>query len=268
MAHIHFSHANGIPAGTYRCLFENLAPHTLHYLPVMGAGKYRIKNNWWPLAHELIAEIEQKENFPLVGMGHSLGGVITLLAGQLRPDLFERIILMDPPLLPWSIRRLIRLLNFLGPGINAKFFPLAKKAARRRDFFENIEEARSYWSQKTFFKEFEPKCFEAYLEHGLEPAEGGGLTLRIPKELETRIFATTPHRLPKSPEGVPVHYLYATGLGSIYELGGFEDTMRRYPNFDFIRLEENHMFPVEKPKETAKMIKSLVEKGSLTLAHQ
>jgi pimeloyl-ACP methyl ester carboxylesterase len=263
MAHIHFSHANGIPARTYQCFFDHLAPHQLHYLPVLGEGVYRIRRSWWPLADELIAEVERLGHPPVVGLGHSLGAVTTLMAAQRRPDLFERVILMDPPLLPWSIRRIIRLISPLGPGCRGRFFPLAKGAMRRKDRFESRAEAQAYWGRKAFFKGFHPPCFEAYVEHGLQPNGQGGLTLRIPKELEARVFATTPHRLPTGPIDTPIHYLYATGRGSIYELGGFAGTMRHYPHIDFVRVEEGHMFPLEKPQATAEMVKALVEEGQL-----
>ena len=89
MSTIQFSHANGFPAACYQVLFEQLKPHDIQAVPVLGQGKYYPKKSWRSMAYELIENIENKDTTPVWGVGHSLGGVITLWASVLRPDLFQ-----------------------------------------------------------------------------------------------------------------------------------------------------------------------------------
>lgn len=258
MATIQFSHANGIPAPVYQPLLDQLVPHDIHYLPVLGETVPPIRRNWAPLVDELISTLDARNEGPVVGMGHSLGGVVTLMAGKKRPDLFEKIILLDPPLLPWRIRRIVLPMAWMGPRLFRHIFPLAKGALKRRDHFHSKEEAYEYWSPKSFFRAFDPPCFEAYVEHALIPDKQGGFTLRIPKKMEAQIFATTPLFLPKAHPEIPTHYLYAIGKGAILEDNEVQEHQVTYPHFSFHPIPYGHMFPVEQPKWTAELIHSLI----------
>jgi len=48
---------------------------------------------------------------PVVGVGHSLGGVLTLMAAAKKPALFQNIIILDPPLFSSQNRLLISILR-------------------------------------------------------------------------------------------------------------------------------------------------------------
>lgn len=258
MAIIQFSHANGVPAESYHHLFQLLQPHQLSFVSAYGLGKYQPKRDWFPLVQELIAFIETTHREPVVGVGHSLGGVITCWAALQRPELFSRIILLDPPFLGMEIRKWLIALYPFGPGLMKKIGPLAKKALRRRDHFSSYEEAHEYWGQRRFFKRWHPACFDAYVQHALVDDGQGGLTLRIPKELEAHIFATTPHRFRAGRHHMPAHYLHAVPDG-VTPPEAIQTTHRKaFPNMGFIPVEGGHMFPVEQPERCADMILRLI----------
>ena len=114
MASIQFSHANGFPAPVYEPFLRHFSQHDIHAIPVLGEGKYTIRNSWKSLARELIDTIEARQTGPVVGIGHSLGGVATFWAAQQRPDLFSHVFLLDPPIFQWSARMLSGLTRVIG----------------------------------------------------------------------------------------------------------------------------------------------------------
>jgi pimeloyl-ACP methyl ester carboxylesterase len=258
MAEIQFSHANGVPAQTYQPLFDLLVPHPVSFLPVMGQGRHQAGNDWQPLAQELIETIEATHTEPVVGLGHSLGGVVTCWAALQRPDLFAQVILLDPPFLSLKIRRWLIATHWLGAGVRQRLVPLAQKAARRRDHFSSYDEARSYWAGKRFFQTWDPACFEAYVQHSLTDDGQGGLTLRIPRSMEAHLFANTPHRLRGGPLAVPAHYLHAVPGGVTPPEVIAQGHHRAFPGMTFLPMAGSHMFPVEQPAQTAEVILRLI----------
>ncbi|MCI4669654.1 MAG: alpha/beta hydrolase [Bacteroidia bacterium] len=257
MPAIQFSHANGFPAKTYSYLFEKIKEgynHSIKYVPAFGIGKYKIRRNWYPLVDELIEYIEQNHHEPVIGIGHSLGSFITFWAAERRPDLFTKVIMMDPPFLPAHTRLLIRTLG--PPGIFGKFFPITRQAYKRKDTFQSKEEAFNYWKPKKLFRNFHPSCFEDYVNHTLQETETGELSLIIPKKLEARLFSLTAWRLGKVQDGVPVHWLYAER--SVVPPEQFDKYKAAFPKINFIEMKGGHMFPLEFPQETANKINELI----------
>src|SRR3546814_20386370 len=54
----------------------------------------------------------------------------------------------------------------------------AGRTLGRREEFTDLESARQYFSAKTLFRGFDPECFDAYLQHGLQQV-GDRLRLRF-----------------------------------------------------------------------------------------
>ncbi|MEZ4827925.1 MAG: alpha/beta hydrolase [Bacteroidia bacterium] len=254
MSEIQFSHANGFPARTYEVFFEHLQPHTVSFVNIFGKNKYRPGKTWRPMVNELVESIESQHNQPVWGIGHSFGGVLTLWAAVERPELFRGIILMDPPLFPPLFRLAMGISHSL--GLSEKLVPIARGAARRREKFASREEAYEYWKNKSFFRNFHPRAFEDYVQHGLAPTPEGGVELAIPRALEARLFATTPARIGNTQPGVPSYYLYATD--GVLSLNQIKLQKRIFPDTTFLPVEGQHMFPLEMPDLTASIVKNII----------
>lgn len=253
---IQFSHATGFPAGSYTYFFEQLKPHPISFVPVFGMGDYKPGKSWKALLPELIADIEAKHTEPIIGIGHSFGAVLTFWAAMERPDLFKKIILIDPPFMSRKRRIFIAITSFL--GISDKIVPIARNAKRRRADFPSLEEARSIWRPKFLFRTFHPQCFEDYIQHGLVPHEDG-FTLRIPPALESRFFSTTPFRIGPTNLKMPSYYLFPK-KGGILNEEGLPEHQKKFSNTTFIPIDPGgHMFPLEYPHETADLIKKLIQ---------
>ena len=100
-----FSHANGFPGACYRKLYDFLKDDfDILYVDRFGHDpRYPVSDGWPRLAAQLLDFIVARATGPVIGVGHSLGGYLTVLAAAQRPELFSAIILLDSPLLgPWT----------------------------------------------------------------------------------------------------------------------------------------------------------------------
>ena len=253
MNHAQFSHANGFPAGSYTYLFELLNNTKVNFVEKMGHGDYPLNKNLYNFADELIDSIEQTHNEPVIGIGHSLGGVVTLLAVSKRPDLFKKVIVLDPVLFSKRKRYIVWLLRKIGI---TDWLGVTKKAKKRRTHFSSLEEVRKIYKQKSLFKRFHPNCFEDYLKYGFIQSEDG-INLAFSSKVEADVFRYIQIKIPPNLDK----------LSGVLIYGNYSDTFwksdmkwwkRNFPNFEIISFEGGHLFPFEKPEETAKLLNKYI----------
>src|SRR4028119_714162 len=98
---IHFAHANGFPAKTYNKLFASLAAdYEINYLELHAHNpNFPVTDNWEFLAEELNEAIEKRRTTNVIGVGHSLGGILHFLVAVNNPELYKAIVLLDAPLI-------------------------------------------------------------------------------------------------------------------------------------------------------------------------
>jgi len=258
MPKIQFSHANGFPSQCYNHFFQFFdSDYEFSYVPLTGHGKYKAGRNWQALVQELIEDIEAKHDNPIIGMGHSMGGVLTLFASIQRPDLFEKVFILDPPLFSRKMR--------IGIGINYFFglagytVPIAKKAKNRRNHFDSREQVYNSFKKKSLFKNFDEQCFKDYIQYGLkEAANGKGVELAFSKEAEYRGFCSTPFYIGNTNLQRPTHFIHAANKGVLRpeDLQHLKDLFA--PKAAFISFEGGHLFPLEKPEKTAHLLQNMI----------
>ena len=56
-------------------------------------------DGWDRLRDELREEIEKNFTKKIIGVGHSLGGILHLLVAAQNPELYQQIILLDSPII-------------------------------------------------------------------------------------------------------------------------------------------------------------------------
>lgn len=255
MALIHFAHSNGFAAPTYRYFLEQLAPHTVQYIPKFGHDKkFNPTFSWMPLADQLIESIESQQK-PVIGLGHSLGAVVSLYAYYKRPDLFKGLILMDPPFFGFPLRLL--LLGARALGVSGKMVPPAIKAKRRKTRWESKDIAARTLREKALFKDFHTEAFNDYINYGLVETDDGFVELDFSAKQEYRIFKHTPFWLGSGKIDVPSFYLYSNR----FEIGSPESILalqRKFAFTEFLPIDAGHMFPMEQPEQTAALIKRLI----------
>ena len=252
-----FAHGNGFPARSYTTLLRALSPRRLRYVPCLGLGMADVVKQkaipWSTLLRQLYDYLPQKSS-PVVGLGHSLGAVLILQAYYARRSSFSKLVLMDPPLFGWGKQLSIRLFQSIGRA--DRVIAPARKAKRRRMCWRSYDEAKEYLKTRPLLSRFHPQALEDYLRHGLCQTSTG-YTLRLPREVEYRIFCGTPWRLRFMPIDVPCYVLYSAE----YQACSPKDVRylsRQLPAARFVPMAGGHMFPLEQPRATAQLIQSLL----------
>ena len=260
---IHFAHANGMPSRVYQPIFEVLEQHfTVEYIPTLGFDEqgnptYPIDNNWKSLTNQIIDSVQalvKKHKVPVIGLGHSLGALCTLQAIYRKPKLFVQAVLMDPPLIYGKNNLLWHAAKLVSQERADKMSP-AGISKNRRDVWDSREQAHELLRPKSFFKNFDERTFEGYLQHGLRDQEDGTVTLTIPKEAEVAVFRTNPSLYWLKPNKPPKRSvtLLIGDSSRFYEMG-FPNKVRRRLSIPFKLHAGGHMFPLEYPDSVAQLI--------------
>ncbi|HME69684.1 MAG TPA: alpha/beta hydrolase [Myxococcota bacterium] len=185
-------HANGFCAGVWGVVAQALRPFfRVVALDARGHGdsskpQEREAYRWECFVDDLVrvAELlagEQVEGRVALGMGHSFGGTATLSAAARRPELFERIVLVDPVLVP-------RGRAALPPEPSEHRDRLAGAARDRQRVRASRQEARRAWAGRKFFANWDPRVLDLYVAEGLRDRPDGQVELKCPGEVEAAVF--------------------------------------------------------------------------------
>lgn len=229
--------------------------------------RYPVTSNWPYLVQQLadfVVAQPPRHNLPLVLMGHSLGGFLSLMCAAKHPVLagvpVAAVLMLDSPVLGgWRARAIqavkhTRLIGSLSPG---------KVSRNRRHIWADAQEAYAHFSSKRMFANWHPQVLRDYVDHGTyreATAQGDRCVLRFDRDIETAIYNTLPHNLDRllrrHPLQCPVGFIGGTqsvemrqvGMAMTHKLVG----KSAGPRLQMI--EGSHLFPMEKPLETAKAV--------------
>ena len=270
MSLIIFAHANSFPASTYGVLFKSLrargyavrAPEKFGHDPA-----YPVSSNWPHLVQQLAdfaaPEIE-RHGQPAWLVGHSLGGFLSLMCAARHPALgghgVKGVLLLDSPVLGgWRARALelakrTQLVGSISPG---------KISRKRRNAWPDAQAAFDHFAHKKAFARWEPQVLRDYIAHATHDEtteQGVRRVLGFERDVETAIYNTLPHNLDRllrrHPLPCPVAFIGGTeslemkqvGMVMTHRLVGRDHPER------LLMVEGSHLFPMEKPQETAATI--------------
>lgn len=255
---LHFAHANSYPSGTYRVFFEHLRKHyDVQALPMHAHNPaYPVSNGWRALVEELVDELESRYSQPVILAGHSMGGMLSLMAARARPELARCVVLLDSPVVAGWRAVLLRAAKRL--GVDNRFSP-AQFSEKRRNVWPDVNAAYNHYASKPMFAAWPPEVLRDYVEHGLMP-HPEGVTLRFTRETETAVYRTLPHdlgRLVHRPFPVPVGFV--GGVDSVEcRQAGLRAT-RRLVGRHFVQIQGGHLFPMEHPVAAAKAVHGMIQ---------
>src|SRR5829696_5206276 len=106
---LHFLHANGYPPACYRSFFELLQTHYhvfgMLLRPLWKDSKPKDIRDWKPFSEDLIQFLappgpvaDDGQGARVIGVGHSIGAIVTLRAALRDPGKFRALVLIDPVL--------------------------------------------------------------------------------------------------------------------------------------------------------------------------
>ncbi len=257
-ATIHFAHANGFPSGTYTKIFRSLQEeYAVTAIEKLGHDpRYPVDDNWRSLVRELVNHVEGVAGKPVIGVGHSLGGILTFMAAYRNPRLFSKIIILDPPLvygplaLPVFLAKRLRLIDRL---------KLISQTKKRRSLWSSQEETEAYFKRIPLFSRFDPDCLRDYVQYGTVGVETG-VRLSFDVNVEASIFRTTPHNLTCLRRKVGVPGAVIVGEDSNTASGMLPHFAKRHGLLLERFKDGSHLFPMEYPERTATLIMETIQK--------
>jgi pimeloyl-ACP methyl ester carboxylesterase len=187
-------HANGFCAALWAPVAEQLRDryHVVAMdargagdspLPPVGEGENPCA--WDAMGEDLVAVAELllaeagHERLGL-GLGHSFGGTLTLLAEASRPGLFERIVAVDPVTPPPP--------EMLAVLPASKGFELAERAKRRRSVWPDRATARAHFADRELFRSWTSQALDLYVAEGLRTRADGQVELKCSPAVEAAVF--------------------------------------------------------------------------------
>jgi pimeloyl-ACP methyl ester carboxylesterase len=253
---LHFTHGNSYPAGTYRQLLDALRPDfDVRSVDMHGHDPaYPVTDNWRLLVDELIAQLEAYGE-PAILVGHSLGGMLSMLAARQRPDLARCVVMVDSPVVAGWRAFLWRLIKRGGWG--DRFSP-AQFSSRRRHVFPSRQAAYDHFIGKPLFASWAPGVLDDYLEHGLAPHDDG-VQLRFSRDVETAVYRTLPHTMGQALDGrypVPIGFIGGRSSAELRQAG--DGATRALVGANIVMVDGGHLFPMEAPVDTARQITAMI----------
>ena len=259
LARIFFSHGNSFPGGTYNRVLDGLRERGFEVLAMDRFGHdpaYPVTDNWPHLVQQLAdnARAWQADGPPAFLVGHSLGGILSLMCAARHPELARGVLLLDSPILSgWKATTLglvkrTQLVGALSPG---------RISRKRRNHWPDREAVLEHLWHKKAFAAWDARVLQDYVAHGTEMRDGQ-CWLRFDRDIETRIYNTLPDHLPgllrRHPLRCPVAFIGGTHSVEMRTVG--MELTARVARGRTMMLDGSHLFPMEKPEATAAAIEA------------
>ena len=152
---IHFAHATGFNAQTYAPLLDSLDPSLdVYAMDARGHGLSKAPadpkrlRTWKPYVRDLESLVATMPQ-PIVLVGHSMGGTVSLELAAANPGSIAGLVLVDPVLPPPSVGWWLPLARAVGW---TRRVPIARGAARRTMEFSSKEAAIDNFVGKGAFR--------------------------------------------------------------------------------------------------------------------
>ena len=257
---LHLAPANGFPPQTYLPLLRAISGYRSVCLPPRALwgdqtppSEYR---DWSADADDLLAGLDAHDMGDVVAVGHSLGGVISMLALIREPRRFKALIMLDPPIL---LPDALEMFRSAWDGGLVGLIPLVSGARRRRATFVSREDAFARFRGKRLFADWSDEALWLYVEHGIQPRpDGAGFELSWSVEWEAHYFSTVYQRiwedLPKL-NGLAPTLLIRGGESDTFVSAAYERARSLGTTVTSCEMAgQGHLFPQAAPGETANVI--------------
>jgi pimeloyl-ACP methyl ester carboxylesterase len=263
MTSLIFSHGNSFPASTYRVMLDSLRARgfTVHAIEKYGHDPaYPVTDNWPHLVQQLADFAAARKaadggQAPYL-VGHSLGGILSLMCAAQHPDLARGVVLLDAPVVSgwrakgWGLAK-------RSPTLRQKMSP-SQISRRRRNDWDDREAVFQHFRSKKVFSTWDAQVLHDYVDHGTIDADGRW-RLAFDPEVESRIYDTLPHHieqlLRRHPPQCPLAFVGGLQSAEVKWAGGIEHT-RRITKGRVMMMDGGHLFPMEKPLATAAAVEA------------
>ncbi len=262
---LHFMHGNGFCGLTYWPLLTLLTHrYDLFLHDILGHGDSDSGHvNWgWnrnaEIAHKVWQQFQPEYgNASVIGLGHSMGGVHTLLWAAHQPEVFSRLLLLDPVIFTPVIIGLARTADWLRLKRSNS---IADKAAQRRNEWLDYYDAKNFFTGRGMFKGWADAAVKAYVSYAMEPDGSGKVHLKCSPQRESENFARLPAKLWPSVRQIvtPTNVLFGEDSYRFVHKS-VARALRINPNITAEQHPGGHCFMLQYPGTTADWILKVLE---------
>jgi len=261
-----FFHGNSFPASTYNVMLNDLRRRGMQVQALEKIGHnpaYPVTSNWPHLVEEIHAfakPLTAAHSGPVVLVGHSLGGMLSLMLAAQYPALAHAVVMVDAPALGGLRARALQLSKTL--SLTKKFSPGAI-SSKRRNAWQSLENVHAHFLSKKVFATWEPQVLNDYVTHGTHEEhteQGVQRVLSFDRHIETQIYNSVPHNLDrllkKYPIACPVSLIAARHSREMRLAG--TDFTQKITKGRMVMIDGTHLVPMEKPFVTAAAIEASI----------
>ncbi len=257
-----FSHGNSFPASTYNVMTASLKKRGFNVKSIEKLGhdpKYPVTNNWPHLVQQL-ADFAQHESdkagTPAYLVGHSLGGILSLMCAAKHSNLVRGVVLLDAPVIGgWRATALgasksTNLVGRISPGAVSQ---------RRKQAWPDAAAAYNHFKSKRAFALWDDAALCDYITHGMT-TQDGQYTLAFDRKIETQIYNTLPHTLDgyikRHPLQCPVAFIGGLQSSEMKAVG--TTATAKVTQGRMAWMDGTHLFPMENPLAAAAAVEAAI----------
>jgi pimeloyl-ACP methyl ester carboxylesterase len=168
---MHFAHANGFNALTYRTLLDPLAACLRIYASdLRGHGQTTLAANpkgmrsWMIYRDDILRMLQELDGRPKMLVGHSMGATASLSAALAKPNWVTGLVLVEPVIMPPRYIRWLRLVRAIGLG--ERVSPIVAQAKKRRSIFPSREAMFEAYRGRGAFRTWPEAVVRDYITGG------------------------------------------------------------------------------------------------------
>ncbi len=268
----HIAHATGLCAGAYSSFVQRL----VHRLDMIGldfrghgrtkakADPSKLKN--WNVFHDDFEAFLNHIDQPVIAIGHSLGGTVTLKLAACKPEPFKALILIEPGIMPPMWRPFVYMVQKTGLSGHV---PFVTRATGRKNHWSDRQSAWDCFHGKGPFRQWKNDFLKEYVREGLCQSTNSSVQLSCDPAWEGRCLAMAPYDIWRYVGKITIPTLVLYGKQSTTFLPSVVRRIQRLiPDAVIKGFEETgHFVPMERPDETAKAIFHFLEEKGLLSDH-
>jgi pimeloyl-ACP methyl ester carboxylesterase len=210
---------------------------------------------------DLVQYLDERGARGWIGVGHSLGAVLSAAAALRRPELFRALVLIDPVFLRPGLLAVYEVFQKL--GLAGRVHPLVAGARRRRRAFASETAMFDRFRRTAVFRGLDDDALRDYVTAALRPASQGEAELQLAysPEWEARVYETGPLNLWRTLPKLQPPVLVVRGADSD-TLGeaAVRALRQRLPQAQVVDVAgAGHLVPLEKPEAVGKLVRVFLE---------
>ncbi len=168
---IHFAHANGFNALTYRTLLDPLARDMrITASDLRGHGQTTLAANpkgmrsWLIYRDDILRTLNELDGRPKMLVGHSMGATASLMVALSKPNWVSGLVLIEPVIMPPRYIRWTNILRAL--GLAERMSPFVAQAKNRRGIWPTREAMFEAYRGRGAFRTWPEEVVRDYITGG------------------------------------------------------------------------------------------------------